>query len=183
MKISLKTLFSVFAFVFMLFSTVTAIGVNSNPTFPAYDQSLNKKPLHHSCSCSGVFGGSASATCRDACNCTCVSGFFSCSCACDCSGENHASVPVLNPTRVIYVTPEQYKNWKELGDILLSDNSEKGKNAYEEVVSMFNLLKKEDYKTYEDKIPTVMASLKSQSDEVKKKINALCEKNHSEVRI
>ena len=92
-------------------------------------------------------------------------------------------MPNSNLSKVVYVTPAQYNNWKELGAILLFDGSEKGQKAYDLLVEMFESLKKEDYQSYENKTSDMMAQLKMQSVEIREKINALSAKNYSDVRI
>ena len=58
------------------------------------DVNNNVSIIHHDCNCTSALGGSVSSTCRDACDCTCVSGFFTCSCACRCPNDHRTDVDV-----------------------------------------------------------------------------------------
>lgn len=84
---------------------------------------------------------------------------------------------------VIPVSPKQYENWKTVHEILVADNSPKAEASSEAWIGMYNMLKEKkplDVVAFSKQIETL---LKSQSEEVRNKVNELMKKNNSDLRV
>lgn len=153
-----------------------------DPTFPAYDEQLSKSPnLFLECNGSGVTGGTCTASCRDGCNCSCNSTAFGCTCSCsDCPPHAYMESPEL---KIITINPRQYDNWKTLNDILVADNSLDAETAREQLIEMYNFLRKGEPADPEALDEKLVSLFKTQSQEVREKFNELFERNNSSIRV
>jgi hypothetical protein len=170
--------------IFVLNSAFTKIDTTA---FPEYNKEMcGTAYLHHECSASSPFGGNCSATCQDECNCECNTTWSTCSCTCKCNGRggNYTDIDPLSPTfEVITVSPKQYENWKAVYEILVSNNSPEFKASSYEWINIYNILKKKkpvDAMVISNQIENL---LKSQSQEVRNKVNELMKKNNSSLRV
>ncbi|MFN7117415.1 MAG: hypothetical protein ACK4TA_11490 [Saprospiraceae bacterium] len=174
--------------IFIINSAFTKI---THTLFPEYDtEMMGSLPehLHHTCSGTSVLGGTCSGTCRDGCDCTCDSGWTSCTCRCsgggNCGGGNQTNIDLLHPQfEIITVNPIQYENWKAIHGILVADNSPNAEASSKEWINIYNMLKEKkplDVVAISKQIETL---LKSQSQEVRNKVNELMIKNNSNLRV
>ncbi len=177
----LKTIIALSLVMGTAFIINSAFTYVTNEPFPVYDTGMGVVGvLHHECDASSPLGGSCSATCQDKCNCQCSTTWTSCTCTCKCQGGHQTSIdPLIPKFEVITISPKQYENWKAIYEILIADNSPKAS----EWISLYHIIEEKkliDVVALSKQIETL---LKSQSEEVRNKVNKLMKENNSDLRV
>ncbi|HKK76691.1 MAG TPA: hypothetical protein VJ953_16560 [Saprospiraceae bacterium] len=93
--------------------------------------------LHHTCNGTSAIGGTCSATCRDAADCSCTSGFFTCSCSCTIATEDQTSIEVEPLEQTI--TPAPLERWEKVQTIISEENTAVAKNLSKKLMKTYEL--------------------------------------------